>query len=178
VTAPRWRALGGLRHVGRRDWPAVLVSAAAGLAVEIGLRTLRLPTLARLVGAPLDDSGASPPPRGVAEPAFGPDSETQPQLLDVLTPEARRRLMICTRILRHWPYDEKCLRLSLVCGWRIRRLRPHLVVGVAVVDDQVKAHAWLTVAGVSLDPSASQTFATLEPVRPTATDGPRHQRRP
>lgn len=140
-----------MRGVGWRDWPAVLVTVAAGVAVEVGLRTCRLPTLARLLGAPL--AGAVT------------DEPGAPHDLD-LPPVAVRRLRICVQVLRHWPWDEKCLRLSLVCGWRIRRLGPRLVVGVAVVDDEVRAHAWLTVDGVSLDPSGSADFAVLHPVHP------------
>jgi Transglutaminase-like superfamily len=150
----------GLRHVGWRDWGAILVTVAAGIVVEIGIRTMRLPTLARWLGAPLaDPSAATAPPTRTSGPS-GPAGAA------LLPPWARHRLQICVRLLRWWPFDEKCLRLSLVCGWRIRRLRPGLVVGVALLDGQVKAHAWLTVDGVSLDPSGAADYAALEPIRP------------
>ncbi len=151
------RHVARLRHVSRRDWPAVFVTVATGLGVEIGLRTMKLPRLARLVGAPLADTDT--------DAGSGSGSESESEQL-VLPPEAVRRLQICVRILRRWPFDEKCLRLSLVCGHRIRSLRPRLVVGVALVEDQVRAHAWLTVDGVSLDPSGAADFAVLQPVRP------------
>jgi hypothetical protein len=141
--------LARLRRIDRRDWPALVVTVAVAIGVEIGLRTVRLPTLARLVGAPLGDATTEP---------SGP-----PRALD-LPVDAARRLRLCVRILRHWPFDEKCLRRSLVCGWRIRTLHPTLVVGVAVVDGDIKAHAWLTVDGVSLDPSGSASFFALGPV--------------
>jgi hypothetical protein len=35
------------------------------------------------------------------------------------------------------------------------------VVGVAKVDGEIKAHAWLTVSGVSLDPAGSAEYAKL-----------------
>lgn len=141
--------LGRLGRVERRDWPTVLVTVAVAFGVEVGLRTIRLPILARLVGAPLS-AAATEPSRPPAE-------------LD-LPADAIRRVQIGARILRYWPFDEKCLRRSLVCGWHIRRLEPRLVVGVAVVNGEIKAHAWLTVHGVSLDPSGSASFAPLRPV--------------
>jgi hypothetical protein len=144
--------LARLRRIDRRDWPAVLVTVAVAVVVEVGLRTTRLPALARRVGAPLA--------------AAATETSRPPGELD-LPADTVRRLQIAVRILRHMPFDEKCLRRSLVCGWHLRRLDPELVVGVAVVDGEVKAHAWLTVHGVSLDPSGSASFAALRPVEPT-----------
>jgi hypothetical protein len=141
--------LGRLRHIEGRDWPAVVVTVAVAVVVEVGLRTIRLTTLARLVGAPLADANV--------------ETSGASRQLD-LPAQAVRRLQLCARILRHWPFDEKCLRRSLVCGWRIRGLDPRLVVGVALVDGEVKAHAWLTVDGVSLDPSGPASFSVLRPV--------------
>jgi hypothetical protein len=151
MTRPRrGLSLGRWRRIDRRDWPAVVVTVAVALGVEIGLRTVRLPTLARLVGAPLGDATV--------------ETTDPPRQLD-LSADTVRRLQLCARILRHWPFDEKCLRRSLVCAWRIRDLHPKLVVGVAVVDGEIKAHAWLTVDGVSLDPSGSASFSVLRPVQ-------------
>jgi hypothetical protein len=141
-----------LRHVAPRDWPAVLATVGVALAVELGIRALRLPTVARWARVPLGGSEGVP-----ADDAL--------EVLPVLLSDAdRRRLRVATLVMRHWPFDEKCLRMALVCGYRIRRLGPRLVIGVALVDGEVKAHAWLTVDGVSLDPSGSATFLSLTPI--------------
>jgi hypothetical protein len=131
----------------------VAATVMTALAVELGLRVLRLPTLARLAGAPLADSE----PEAPHLPAL-PEGTLSPLLV--------RRLRLGAAVMHHWPFDEKCLRRSLVCGWRIRQARPRLVIGVALVEGEVKAHAWLTVKGFSLDPWGSATFAPLRPVRP------------
>jgi hypothetical protein len=172
MTAPRYGAPGPLRlarrtgraallirNVHPRDWPAVALTVVTALAVEVGLRTLRLPVLARMAGAPLADNEPDGP--HVAELAPG-----------TLSPRLRRRLWLCVEVMRHWPFDEKCLRRSLVCGWRIRHLGPRLMIGVAMVDGEVQAHAWLTVNGQSLDPWGSAAFAPLHPLRPPIDPAP------
>jgi hypothetical protein len=70
-------------------------------------------------------------------------------------------------VMAYWPFDEKCLRRSLVCGRRVRAWAPALVIGVAVVGGEVKAHAWLRFDGVDLDPWGSRPYAPLVPIRPT-----------
>jgi hypothetical protein len=137
-----------LRRVPRADWPAVLITLGVAVAVEIGLRTLRLPTLARVFHVPLSSEHQDP--------------SADPSALN-LPPDAIRRLGVSACVMRHWPFDEKCLRRSLVCGYRIRSLKPQLVLGVALVDGEVKAHAWLTIGGLSLDPRGSASFSGLEP---------------
>jgi hypothetical protein len=137
------------RRLSRTDWAAVIGAAAVALGVEVGFRTLRLPTLARLVGAPLDPT-----------PGIGPSSDDPLAGLG-LSPGELRRLALTAAVVRRWPADAKCLRRSLVCGWRLRALHPRLVVGVAKVDGEIKAHAWLTVSGVSLDPAGSAEYAKL-----------------
>lgn len=118
-------------------------------AVEIGLRTMRLPRLARTMGVPLlvDQSPHNP---GAATPTSFPGW-------------ARRRLAASRRALRHWPFGDTCLRKALVGGAMIRSLHPALRIGVAKHDGEFKAHAWIEIAGVSLDPG-SQDFATVESV--------------
>lgn len=135
------------RAVPLRELPAVVAAAAVAVAVEIGLHTLKLPRLARLMGTPLADDG------GV--PARVVDSFPMPPRLVV-------RLRAVRRVMRHWPFGDTCLRLALVSGQRIRRLRPLLRVGVAKDADGVRAHAWLEVDGVSLDPEAPNEFAVIE----------------
>jgi hypothetical protein len=136
------------RHV-----PAVLAAATVALAVEIGLRTLKLPTLARLAGAPLrNDDGAAP--REVDR--LG------------LPPRLVRRMHAVRWVMRHWPFGNTCLRLALVSGQRIRSVGPVLRVGVMKDAAGVRAHAWLEIDGVSLDPEAPFEYAILQGVGRTA----------
>lgn len=65
---------------------------------------------------------------------------------------AERRLDATRRILRHWPFGDTCLRQALIGGQRLRRLGPRLHVGVAMVDGELRAHAWLEVRGSIIDP--------------------------
>jgi hypothetical protein len=139
-----------LGRVRRDELPAVIITLGIAVFVEVGMRTLRLPTLARCVGVPLGETGPGP----AREMAVGE-----------LSPRMVRRLRISAKVMRHWPFDEKCLRRSLVCGCRIRSVHPSLIVGVAIVEGEVKAHAWLTVGGATLDPWGSASFAGLVPIR-------------
>jgi hypothetical protein len=140
------------RTVGRalrlaRELPAIVAAAAVACAVEIGIRTLKLPTVARLAGTPLrTDDGE--PPREVDR--LG------------LPPRLVLRMRAVRRVMRHWPFGETCLRLALVSGQRIHAVRPVLRIGVAKDADGVRAHAWLEVDGVSLDPERSFEYAILQ----------------
>jgi hypothetical protein len=68
-------------------------------------------------------------------------------------------------VLRHWPFGDTCLRQALVGGHRLRRLNPTLHVGVAKQGGEVRAHAWLVVAGVVIDPLyAAASYQTLTAV--------------
>lgn len=127
------------------EWPDLAAVTVVALLVEVGLRTLPLPRLARLVGAPLDVT-----PRG---PAGGrPD----------LDGRALRRERSAVRVMRHWPWGDTCLRRALVVGQRLQWLRPVLRVGVAKLDGEVSAHAWLEVGGAALDPSGAASFVPLQ----------------
>jgi hypothetical protein len=50
---------------------------------------------------------------------------------------------------RHGPYRATCLRQSLALWWLLRRrgLPAELRIGVAKVDAQMQAHAWVELAG-------------------------------
>lgn len=132
--------------------PVDLVRTAAALVlvavVEVGLRTLRLPLLTRLVGVPLDTSAREQ--RESPEPVIVPRW-------------ARRRLSATRRALKYWPFGDTCLRFALVGGFLVRRLEPVLRIGVASHEGQIKAHAWLEVGGLSLDPG-SVDFAPVESI--------------
>jgi hypothetical protein len=121
-----------------RDLP-VLVPLA--LAVEIGVRTRPLPSVARLLGCRL---------RGTTDPT-GRTS---------LTRSERRRTAAVHILFRHWPFtdpDGACLRRSLLLGWVLRRRDPVLRIGVArtTEPDELTAHAWLEVQGVSIGADAT-----------------------
>lgn len=131
-----------------RQWFSLSITVAIGVVVELGLRTLRLPTLTRVLRIRMaDDTQHAAATR--LQPAEG-----------ALSPRARRRLIMVYRVMRHWPWDEKCLRRSLVGAVRIREYQPTLVIGVTIIGDDVKAHAWLRVNGLDLDPAA-QDFQPL-----------------
>jgi len=116
------------------------------LAVEVLLRTTRLPTMSRVAGAPLAT------PQEAAEARAAP--------LD-LTAVERRRLRAVGYALRRSPFGSTCLRRALCAGHVLRRRDPRLVVGVAKRDGVVSAHAWLVVDGVNLDPDGSADFRPL-----------------
>jgi hypothetical protein len=130
-----------------RELPAIVAAAAVACAVEIGIRTMKLPTVARLAGTPLRTDDGDPP-REVDR--LG------------LPPRLVLRMRAVRRVMRHWPFGETCLRLALVSGQRIRAVRPVLRIGVAKDADGVRAHAWLEVDGVSLDPEGSFEYAILQ----------------
>ncbi|WP_129668325.1 lasso peptide biosynthesis B2 protein [Phytoactinopolyspora endophytica] len=136
------------RRVPAREIPAVLAAATVALVVEVGLRVTTLPRLARLLGAPLrleGEAGTSPGKTPI-----------------LLAPSSMRRLRAARRVMRHWPFGDTCLRVALVSGQRLRRLNPELRVGVARVDGNIQAHAWLEIGGTSLDPAGSAVHLSFE----------------
>ncbi len=135
--------------VGPVDLARTAAALLVALVVELGLRTMRLPRLARLLGVPL-------------EAAPGPAVE--PTELVVVPRWARRRLVATRRALRHSPYGDSCLRVALVGGFLVRRLDPVLRIGVAKHDGEIRAHAWLEIGGRSLD-AGSVDFAPVERLR-------------
>lgn len=122
------------RHV----WIVVIT-----ILVEVGMRTTRLPRLTRLLGIRLGVDGSPTP-----EPA-SPD----PAVLFRI----RRTARAIDRVLRRWPFGDTCLRRALVLGFLIRHLDPTLLIGVRRNEaGEIAAHAWLAVAGTTLDPAAAQ----------------------
>jgi hypothetical protein len=134
-----------------RDWPLLLMVVATALVTEVGLRATTLPRLARFLGVPLS---TAPPTQGL--------------LADVLRPLpqwALRRHRAVGLVMGHWPLGDTCLRSALVTGCQLRVLGPELRVGVAKMDGQVRAHAWVEVAGRALDPLGAAQYAPVESVR-------------
>jgi hypothetical protein len=143
-----------LRRAFRLLDPQVALVALVALVVETGLRLSTLPRLTRLLGIRLAQ-----------------DCEFEQQQDSALPPGIpaiwiRRRAFAVNQVFRHWPFDNTCLRRALVLGQRIHRLDPTLVIGVRHDDSgALTAHAWLVVAGVSLDPLATQYEALRGPRR-------------
>jgi len=119
------------------------------LAAEVLVRATRLPTMARLMGAPLSSASE-----------LSTLAVTSPASLD-LTESERRRLRAVGHALHRSPFGSTCLRRALCAGNVLRRRRPRLVVGVAKHDGAVSAHAWIVVGGVNLDPDGSADFRPL-----------------
>lgn len=147
-------ALRWCRMVPWRQWPDTLLALAVATAIELGLRLVRLPRLARWLGVPLALDDAPLPDAATWRPVS-------------LPPWAERRLTNAERVLRHWPFGATCLRTALLCGHRVRALQPRLRVGVATVDGAVRAHAWLEVNGQCLDPVGASQYQLLTPIRGT-----------
>lgn len=141
-----------LRRLTARAWIDVVMAAAIAVVVEIGLRTTKLPRLARALGTPLGDSRTTPTVVTATGGSFFP-------------PRARSQVRATRRVMRHWPFGDTCLRQALVAGQRLRRLEPTLQVGVAKIDGEVRAHAWLEIDGVILDPlKAAGGYQPMLPV--------------
>lgn len=130
------------------EFPQTMTALLVAILVEVGLRAVQLDRLAGWLGVPLATTEAA----AVEEP------------LRSLPPWARTRVRATRRALRHWPFGDTCLRQALVGGTLLRRLRPTLRVGVARIDGEVRAHAWLVIGGAIVDPrgaaSSYQPLAT------------------
>lgn len=134
-----------LRRVVRLLDPQILLVAVVAVVVESGLRLSTLPRLTWLLGIQLAQDGESEQQQ----------DSTPPSSLPVIW--IRRRVLAVNRVFHHLPFDDTCLRRALVLGQRIRRLHPTLVIGVRHDESgALAAHAWLVVAGVALDPLATQ----------------------
>ncbi len=132
--------------------PGLCAALALAVVVEVGLRTTTLPRLARALHTPLAVDGS--------------EAYADPTVATLLPRWAVRRMDAVRRVLRHWPFGDSCLRQALVCGWLLRRLRPALQLGVAKVDGEVRAHAWLVVNGAVVDPRrAVSSYQPLTAVR-------------
>ena len=109
-----------------------------GLAaiVEVGLRTVRLPRLARALGVRLNWAREPSSPPGI------------PTSLGV---EDHRQVTNVLRVMRHWPFAEgTCLRQSLMLGRVLKNHHPLLRIGVQGRDGDIVAHAWIELDGVAM----------------------------
>lgn len=145
----------GIPRVRVAEVPDLCAALVVAAVVEVGLRTTTLPRLARALGTPLAVDGF--------------DAYADPAAATLLPPWAVRRMHAARRVLRHWPFGDSCLRQALVCGRLVRRLRPALQLGVAKVEGEVRAHAWLVVGGTVVDPRrAVSSYQPLGRVSPAA----------
>ncbi|KZM79398.1 hypothetical protein A0J59_09680 [Cellulosimicrobium sp. I38E] len=136
-----WR---GARRLPPRQWPGVLRTVALVACVETGLRTARLPRVARWLGVPLAEAG---PCAGSGTPGA---TGSEPMPLE-LAPRERAGVRDARRVLSVPGVDGTCLRQALVVGHVLRRRGPRLVLGVAKRDGTVSAHAWVEVQGWVVD---------------------------
>jgi Transglutaminase-like superfamily len=105
---------------------------------EISLRVADLPRVARWFGATLEFTDAVP--------SLGVSA------LDI-SPSERQRLVVLSRVARHWPLAPKgaCLRHSLSASYMLRTRRPSLRLSVGrLVAGDIAAHAWVEVNGTAV----------------------------
>ncbi len=137
---------------GVEQLPATLAVIVVAVVVEIGLRVTTLPRLGRVLGVSIATGST-----GAAS------AEQQPSAaMRCLPARARRQVAATRRVLRHWPFGDTCLRQALISGQRLRRFQPRLHIGVARIDGELRAHAWLVIRGGVLDPlSAAASYHDL-----------------
>lgn len=133
----RWECLseGGLQRALRVPPREILTMARVLVVivlVELMIRWVRLPRLARMLG--LEVSLASSSPGAVRLP------------LKDLSPNARRQLRCTRRVADRWPFSRgPCLRRALVAGHLLSRYDPVIRLGLAGTGDDLYAHAWLEI---------------------------------
>lgn len=130
-------------------WDAVRTVAVAAV-VEIGLRTVKLPVLARLLGVSLRLDLQPTPHAPSGRVSF--------------SPRERQRLRVARTVLRHRPFNGTCLRRSLIAAWVLRKRDHGVRIGVRKAGDTMAAHSWLEVDGISLEPEADENFSFLAPI--------------
>ena len=92
----------------------------------------------------------------------GPD-EAGP--IAVLDADDALRLRAARIVMRRWPFGAQgpCLRQALVAGRMVRHRRPRIAFGATRDAHGTRAHAWLLVEGVALDPDAARWTPLLRP---------------
>ncbi len=133
------------RMPGRSRWTTVRVTLVF-VAIEVGLKTVRLARLARWMQVPLATDHAPPPSAG------------QDDLTGLSAAEHRAYEAVCW-VLSRWLYDGTCLRRALALGFFLRRHHPVLRLGM-IDEAGAVAHAWIEVGGRVFDARAvTGTFA-------------------
>jgi hypothetical protein len=132
------------RHVPPSRWPGLVRTALLLGLVEVGLRTVRLPRVARWAGVTL----AATPSAAAGTAPTDPDVEPEPLRLGA---HERGRIRDARAVLSVPGVDGTCLRQALVVGNALRARSPQLVLGVAKHAGAVSAHAWIEVQGWVVD---------------------------
>lgn len=142
------RPFARLRHdpAGRYLATAVLTA----VAVEIALRLVTLTRLASIAGVRIQLSS--------------PGGECA-ELTAALGSADAARLRAARIVMRRWPFGARghCLREALVAGRMLRHHRPRLALGARSDERGARAHAWLLVDGVALDPDTARWTPLLTP---------------
>jgi hypothetical protein len=120
----RWRAIPSAERA------ALPRAALVAVFVEVGLRAVSLPRLCRWLRLELSR-----------------DAPVGPPVAEGLSASGAVEWRAVTRLLRHWPGGDTCLRRSLVAGRLLRALHPVLRIGVDRNGEPIRAHAWLEIAG-------------------------------
>lgn len=147
VTRTR-RLLSRLSALSWKERLAVVRLTMWAVAIEIAVRILSLPRLARALRLRMQDDEF-------------PNHETE---ISQRHRQAETRAKPVDRFYRHWPIGDYCLRRALVLGRELRDLDPVLRIGVAREDGTVKAHAWVEVDGKAVGGEGG-TFAPLRRAR-------------
>ena len=133
------RRLHHLRSISVREALTFIHALVVMGVVEILVRFVRLPRVARLVGAPLSLDTTEPKP-------------FDPAVFDNMPIAMRRKLWCTDRVAVRWPFSKgPCLRRALVGGHLIRRHGPTIRLGVDVSAADAEAHAWLEIDGEPLE---------------------------
>lgn len=132
------------------------VALTVAIAVELGLRLLPLPVLARLVRVELDTAGTAWPV-GVAS--------------SVLDPADAARYHAVRWVMRAWPFGRsgQCLRMALTAGCLLRHRGPLLCLGVVRRESGTAAHAWLVVDRLVFDSAAANCVLLVRPAQSIST---------
>lgn len=133
-------------HLDSRSRRCVLRAALAAGVVELGLRTLPLPSLAHLLGITISDRGPT------VRPAIPTEDWTS-------------MLRCVDALFRRYPRQGRCLRRALVLGNLLRHHGPVLRLGVAAHPRGVSAHAWIEIGGVRLPDEDGRSFEGYVPLR-------------
>ncbi len=134
VVTRSWR-----RMPARSRWTTVQVTLVF-VALEVGLKTIRVARLARWMQVPLA-TDQSPPPLTGEEDLTG------------LSASEHRAYEAVRWVLSRWLYDGTCLRRALALGFVLRRHHPVLRLGMTD-DAGPVAHAWIEVGGRAFDTQA------------------------
>lgn len=121
------------------SWSSLCYTTATAVAVEALLKFTSLPHACSVLGVTLDIRNGSTADGNLPSPK--PEHTTR-RVLSIHDQVA----LVYARL----PLPDTCLRRALTAGFRLRRFKPRLVLGVKK-SGSLAAHAWLEFNGVVLD---------------------------